>query len=208
MDETLAQDKKALRARMKQALGAQSASLAADLSQAAADRLLAHPAFIGAKFVMIYLPLPGEIDPTSIAVAAWRAGKRVAVPLAAAEGPLMTPIELSSLQEPMDSDRFGVRTPRRRAEIPVGDIDLLVTPGLAFDRTGGRLGRGKGYYDRFIARPDFAGRACGLAFDLQLIDLVPAGPYDRKLSMLVTDRRLIDLSEAGPGLQPPGVAGR
>lgn len=208
MDETLAQDKKALRTRMKQALAAQSPSLAADLSQAAAHRLVTHPVFAAAKLVMIYLPLPGEIDPTPIAVAAWRAGKRVAVPLAAPEGSLMTPIELSGLDEPMESDRFGIRTPLRRVEVPVSLIDLLVTPGLAFDRSGGRLGRGKGYYDRFIARPDFAGAACGLAFELQVIDLVPAGPYDMKLSMLVTDRRLIDLSEAGPGLQPPGAAGR
>ncbi|HNQ21748.1 MAG TPA: 5-formyltetrahydrofolate cyclo-ligase [Phycisphaerae bacterium] len=69
-------------------------------------------------------------------------------------------------------------------------VDLMVVPGLGFDEYGNRLGRGRGFYDRFLAHPEFAGIACALAFEEQVCPTIPAGPLDRRVSMLVTDAKV------------------
>jgi len=69
-------------------------------------------------------------------------------------------------------------------------IDLVLVPGLAFDEFGHRLGRGRGFYDRFLAHPEFTGVACALAFEEQMTPSVPVGPLDRKVSMLITDKKV------------------
>ena len=69
-------------------------------------------------------------------------------------------------------------------------IDLVVVPGLAFDSGGNRLGRGGGFYDRFLARLRRSAVTIGLAFDLQIIDRVPADDRDFAVGTIVTDRRV------------------
>ncbi len=71
--------------------------------------------------------------------------------------------------------------------MPVADIELVVVPGLAFDEHGNRLGRGRGFYDRFLTHPDFRGTSCGLALEDQVVDSIPVGPSDARVDMLVTD---------------------
>ena len=74
--------------------------------------------------------------------------------------------------------------------IPIAMIDLVIVPGLGFDEFGNRLGRGRGFYDRFLAHPEFHGVACGLAFAAQLFGAIPVGPLDRQVDMLVTDAKV------------------
>ena len=81
-----------------------------------------------------------------------------------------------------------VREPIAGKPIPLDLIDLVIVPGLGFTGTGFRIGRGMGFYDRFLAQPDFVGRSCGLAFEEQLIDNLPVLDHDVPLHMLVTDR--------------------
>jgi 5-formyltetrahydrofolate cyclo-ligase len=70
--------------------------------------------------------------------------------------------------------------------LAAGDLDLIVAPALAYDRRGNRLGRGGGYYDRFISRHSGA-LVCGLAFDGQLLDDLPAEPHDQPVNMVATN---------------------
>lgn len=68
--------------------------------------------------------------------------------------------------------------------------DLILVPGLAFDQWGGRLGRGKGFYDRWLTEhPETI--AAGVCFDLQIVDQVPTEPHDRQVQMIITDSRTI-----------------
>jgi len=75
------------------------------------------------------------------------------------------------------------------------EIDFVVVPGLAFDLKGNRLGRGKGYYDRFLKRLRNDASTCGVAFDCQLLDEVPHGPSDFRLDALVTESKAFTFSE-------------
>ena len=67
---------------------------------------------------------------------------------------------------------------------------MVIVPGLGFDKDGNRLGRGRGFYDRFLAHPEFKGVACGLAFEEQFVSEIPVGPLDRHVDMLVTDKKV------------------
>ena len=76
------------------------------------------------------------------------------------------------------------------AEVPLNRLDLVLVPGVAFDARGGRLGRGKGFYDRLLAA--VRGTKCGVAFDEQIVDAVPNGPLDIRLNCILTPTRLIE----------------
>jgi 5-formyltetrahydrofolate cyclo-ligase len=89
-----------------------------------------------------------------------------------------------------------VRSPRNGRLILPDSIDLIVLPALAFDPQGHRLGRGGGYYDRFLARLKPGTVAVGLAFDVQVIDSVPVDGRDAAVDVLVTDRRVTFLKPA------------
>jgi 5-formyltetrahydrofolate cyclo-ligase len=71
--------------------------------------------------------------------------------------------------------------------VPVNLVDLVIVPGLGFTANGYRIGRGMGFYDRFLAQSDFIGLSCGLAFEEQVVDELPVLDHDMPLSMLVTD---------------------
>lgn len=71
------------------------------------------------------------------------------------------------------------------------EIDLVVTPGLGFDREGNRLGRGGSYYDQFFANPELKARRCGFAFAEQLIGSVPVTEFDEPMDFLVTDEQVV-----------------
>jgi len=68
---------------------------------------------------------------------------------------------------------------------------LIITPGLAFDRTGNRLGRGGSYYDRFFEHKTLRAIKCGFAFDEQIVESIPTSEHDQPVDMLITDKEVI-----------------
>jgi 5-formyltetrahydrofolate cyclo-ligase len=99
----------------------------------------------------------------------------------------MLPIEISSLSDDLSESPLGIREPAKGMPIPLGSIDMVVVPGLGFDEMGNRIGRGRGFYDRFLAHRDWNGVACALALEMQVIQSVPVVEKDRKVDMLVTE---------------------
>ncbi len=160
-------------------------------SAVACERLMATAVFDRAAALMLFLPLAHEVDAQPIAVRAWQLAKTVTVPRVGYEQRHMIPIEIRSVGEPMDTDRLGVRTPAAGRPFPPELLDLIVVPGLGFDELGRRLGRGGGFYDRFLSTSGFVGLTCGLGLDEQVIDRVPAAAHDVSLDMLVTDERTL-----------------
>jgi 5-formyltetrahydrofolate cyclo-ligase len=157
-------------------------------SVAACSLVTGIPEFTQARVVMLYLSTEEEVDTCPLALRCWQEGKTVVVPKVSWDQRRMLPVEISSLQTGMTSTGPGIREPIAGKPIPTDLIDLVIVPGIGFTATGHRLGRGMGFYDRFLAQPDFIGRTCGLAFEEQIIDTVPVLDHDIPLSMLVTDR--------------------
>jgi 5-formyltetrahydrofolate cyclo-ligase len=189
--------KRALRKEMLATLAALSAETVAAKSRQACHRLIGLEEFRSAQTVMIYLPMPREVDTAPLALAAWQDGKTVVAPRVFWGQRHMIPVLCQSLNDKdLSPGRFGVREPLEGEPWPSEEIDLVVTPALAFDRSGHRLGRGGGFYDRFLASPLLKATACGLGFAEQVVDELPVGQNDRRLDVLVTDQEVLRFRHA------------
>ncbi len=156
-------------------------------SVAACRLLCAQREYREADVIMIFLSTPHEIETSHIALKAWADSKRVLAPHVSWEQRRMLPIEIKSLDSDLRHGGMGLREPIDGMPIPVSEIDLVVVPGLAFDGHGNRLGRGRGFYDRFLSHRDFRAVACALALEEQFVEQVPHEEGDVPVHMLVTD---------------------
>lgn len=91
----------------------------------------------------------------------------------------------------MTETSFGAREPRDGRVLEVGELDLIVVPGVAFDRSCRRVGYGGGFYDRLLASTREGTAAVAIAFGLQVVDEVPSGPLDRTVDAIVTEDDVI-----------------
>jgi len=176
--------RKALRARLALLSEAQRHQKSA----AACGHLIRTPEFKAARTVMLYLSTPTEVETAPLALRCWQEGKTVVVPKVSWDQRRMLPVEITTLQTGMTTTGPGIKEPIAGKPIPTEYIDLVVVPGLGFTPTGHRIGRGMGFYDRFLAQGDFMGLSCGLAFQEQIIDSLPILAHDMPLGMLVTDQ--------------------
>lgn len=182
-------NKPALRRRLRDILAGMNDADRHAKSQAACCLLATTPEFAAASTVMLYLSTRMEVDITSLALKCWQAGKTVVVPRVSWDQRRILPVEISSLQTGLTTGGHGIREPDASGKpIPTNLIDLVVVPGLGFSEQGYRIGRGMGFYDRFLAQPEFVGIPCGLAFSDQVVPEIPVLDHDMPLSMLVTDR--------------------
>ena len=136
---------------------------------------------------MLFLSTPQEVDTRHLALPAWADQKRVLAPRVSWDQRRMLPVEIHSLVSGVEEGYMGIREPAEGMPVPVSDLDLVVVPGLGFDEQGNRLGRGRGFYDRFLSHPDFRGVSCALALEDQVVPSIPVGPSDVRVDMLVTD---------------------
>ncbi len=146
---------------------------------------------------MSFLPMPSEPDVTLIHAAVLSAGKRVGAPRTDWDSGSLVAVEITAPTPVAMIPNRGVNEPADGALIELGAIDVMLVPGLAFDESGGRLGRGAGFYDRFIGRWRAArlgvpgSCAIGVAFEGQIGGVVPMEEGDTRLDALATESRLI-----------------
>lgn len=184
--------KKELRTELRARVAALTPAQIAERSTRACNLLLTQPEYARAETIMIYLSMSQEVDTSAIAIRAWEDLKRVLAPRVAWEQRRMHPVEIHSLASTRtEQDGVGIRQPPSDGQVlPLAEIDLIIVPGLGFDEHGNRLGRGRGFYDRFLGHRDFRGIACALAFEEQVVPQVPSEPLDVRVDMLVTDARV------------------
>lgn len=144
--------------------------------------------------LMIYLGFGNEVRTVSLLT-----GSSVVVPCC--EGDTIVPIRIFSRDE-LEAGRLGILEPKQSVRNDVGrfvgqeQLDVIIVPGLAFDMLGNRLGRGKGYYDRFLSRCSSEVISIGLAFECQIVSSVPVNHRDYPVSMIVTEERVINTSHS------------
>lgn len=145
-------------------------------------------AYRQATTVCCYVALPYEVQTWWLIEEMLSQGKRVVVPVTE---PARKALHLSEVRTPateLAKGPFGVWEPRRSAgrPVPLDEVDLVLVPGIAFDRRGHRLGHGHGYFDRFLARFPKAIPTVGLAFDFQLLDRLPTDAHDRAVRQVLS----------------------
>jgi 5-formyltetrahydrofolate cyclo-ligase len=160
-------------------------------SQRACALLLSQEEFRDARKVMVYLALPAEADPGAVAQAAWREGKVVAAPKIDWDTETMSPAVISSLDNHTTVGRHGVRSPDDGLVLGIEELDLIVAPALGIDLHGNRLGRGGGYYDRFLAQHGVRAVICAMVFQEQMLEELPHAWHDRGVHMVVTDQQVM-----------------
>ncbi len=138
--------------------------------------------------ILLYHALPDEL-PTSRMIQTFMADKHVFLPRVEGDDLAIVEFKGDNLQE----GAFGIYEP---AGEPVGieNMDAVIVPGVAFDRLGNRLGRGKGYYDRLLR--NFCHTKIGVAFSCQIVDTVPHEPHDIKMDMIITEKEIISPQKA------------
>ena len=144
--------------------------------------LEAHPAFRAANTILLYHSLGDEVD-THTFIKKWSSEKRILLPVVVGDD-----LELRIYTGPddMTTGSYGIEEPTGEVFTDYAAIDFIVVPGVAFDRKGNRLGRGKGYYDRYLPRCTRAVKL-GVAFEAQRVDKAAVDAHDEKLDGFVTE---------------------
>ena len=184
-------DKAELRRKLMKCLLAIPSEQRSERSRKACQNLASTEQFHNASTVMMFLSLPHEVDTSEAILHAWQLGKAVAVPKISWEQRHMIPVRINSLETGFSTGASGLRNPIAGVPVPFGDIDLVVTPALGFDKEGNRLGRGGSYYDRFFANAELKAARCGLGFAEQLVDSIPVTDHDEPVDIIVTDEEII-----------------
>ncbi len=135
------------------------------------------------------MSLPAEVDTHPMIERALRMGKRVVVPRVDLENKALKLYLITNLQSDLEEGTFGVMEPRLHKARPVDrrEIHSVIVPGLAFDRTHHRLGRGAGFYDRFLGELGPSASKIGLAFSFQVVPTLPHESHDTTVDWVLTD---------------------
>jgi 5-formyltetrahydrofolate cyclo-ligase len=158
------------------------------MGRAIEDRLMSLPEVAAARTVMAFASFGSEVPTGGIVRRLLEQGCRVLLPYL--DGPHLHAAELRPGQPTVRSP-YGPGEPPDRTPADPSGVDVVVAPGLGFDRNGHRLGYGGGHYDRFLAALRPATVRIGIAFASQVVAEIPHGPLDEPLDLVVTDRETI-----------------
>jgi 5-formyltetrahydrofolate cyclo-ligase len=186
--DVLKRSKRALRTRVRALRDAIPPGDRARWSLDLARSVLALPEVAAASTAMGFASFGTEVDTRPIVAGLVERGIRFALPRVEGDG--LVPVAFAP-GDPLVEAAFGMPEPAGEEVIDPREIDVAVTPGLAFDRAGHRVGYGGGFYDRFFAsaRPDLAKIA--VCFSVQLVDEVPHGAFDVPVDVIVTEREVV-----------------
>jgi 5-formyltetrahydrofolate cyclo-ligase len=187
----LKREKRAMRRRVLAARDAIAPHERRRRSIAATDRALGLPEVAAARTVLLFWSFGSEIDTGPLIERLDRLGIRLALPR-------IDDGEIEALAyrpgDPLRATSFGAFEPAEGRLLAAGDLDVIAVPGVAFDRAGGRVGYGGGFYDRFLPRTRADAVRVGLCFDVQVLPgdaRVPSGHADLPVHVVVTESETV-----------------
>lgn len=172
-------EKKELRAHIKALKKQHSKEQLMEQSEKILAKLEQHHDFIKSNKIMLYSALPDEVQ-TQTFLEKWHLKKCIILPTVVGDD--IIPVEFGKDTAFAVGD-FNILEPQN--EPYTGGFDLIIVPGVAFDHNGNRLGRGKGYYDRFLSH-HLDVKRIGICFDFQLVDEVPSEAFDIRMDEVIT----------------------
>jgi len=153
------------------------------------EKLFKLEEFKKARCVIAYVSMAEEVDTHQIIDESIRAGKIVGVPVIVKGERDLIISQITNRKGELEIGPYGIHQPKQDEikPVPFKSMDLILVPALAYDKDGNRLGRGKGYYDRFLEKlPEYA-LTIGLCFDFQVVESAPTLPHDIPVRVLLTD---------------------
>ncbi len=148
------------------------------------------PAFQTSQNIALYMAITGEVNLDLLFPDCWKLKKQTCIPVFNAERKIY---ELARVSETTDfqEGHYGIREPRIPRRVSLSEVDLILVPGVAFDRSGNRLGRGGGYYDRLLK--GYSGSVTAVAFNFQLFETIPTSAHDVPVGTIVTETKIINV---------------
>ena len=167
-----------------------------ELSRQIVRRFMALPEYQAAKTVLFYLDVRSEVRTRHSLEDALASGKKIVVPYCV-EGEILELFHLENMDE-LSLGMYRILEPKPELrslsakQVPVEEIDLIMVPGVAFDRRGGRTGHGKGYYDKLLehARPETP--LVALAFECQMFPEIPMQDHDVFMGKVITEQAIYE----------------
>jgi 5-formyltetrahydrofolate cyclo-ligase len=192
MDELRAA-KEQIRKEMAKAINGLTERQRTERTRAIESRLFDFANFLEARIALLYVDTDCEVRTKSILRRAYDFNKIVVLPCFDAERHKVAILKVDSLDKDLRTGARGVLepNPERCKPVPIQKIDIAIIPGQAFDEKGGRVGSGRGYYDRFIPELPATTRKVALAFEEQILPLIPTESHDRHVDIIITDKRII-----------------
>jgi 5-formyltetrahydrofolate cyclo-ligase len=186
-------DKQAWRQRFRSGLKTITPAERDEASSAALGLLRRQTVWQRAGAILFYAPMSLELDLSPLIEEALQSGKKAALPRFVSETGTYQAFEISRLARDCAPGKFGITEPQAHcAALPLKHLDLALVPGLGFDLSGRRLGRGQGFYDRLL--DGIAAPKCGVAFDLQVVKQLPAAGHDVSMNFILTPTRWLEIS--------------
>jgi 5-formyltetrahydrofolate cyclo-ligase len=188
--------KAALRLKVRAEMAKHSAAERAEASRRICIRLRDNPIWQNAKAVLLFAPLADEPDVSPLMSEAIALGKTLGLPRYLPDSGEYQIGRVGDLSSGLYPGQFGVFEPSASCpSVEVKHLDLVLVPGVAFSLAGGRLGRGRGFYDRLLAV--VPGFKCGVAFDWQVAIEVPMEPHDIRVNCVLTPSRWHEVASQG-----------
>lgn len=155
------------------------------------EKLIKTKSYSESNYIMVYMDFRNEVETKEIIKHILKDSKIPVIPISI---PATKELLLSKLTDfsHLQPGAYGILEPKKDKISPCDPqlIDLILVPGVAFDKSGYRLGYGAGYYDRFISSLKQPVYTIGLSFDLQIIDKVPIDSHDQKLDCIITETHI------------------
>lgn len=181
------EDKNIIRERILDLLDNQEENERVLKSSDIANKLYSMCEYKDAKTILFYASFNGEVDTFEMMSNSLKLKKTIALPCANKNDNTITPKIVESLAE-LNVGSYGIPEPEMNAkDCPIDDVDLAIVPAVAYDTNNNRLGRGAGYYDRFLDQLPRETPTVGLAFDFQIVDHLPTEEHDKSVYRVLTN---------------------
>lgn len=149
------------------------------------EKIISSEFYKSSKCIFVYVSFEGEVDTHRFIKYALNDNKRICVPKVKSKEEGIVAVEINSFHE-LKEGAYNILEPENfNKKIDERDIDLILMPGVAFDKNGGRIGYGGSFYDRFLKNPDIKALKIALAYDFQIFDKVPMEEHDIKVDGII-----------------------
>ena len=187
---SMSESKISLRKRILEILNSQKEVDRTEYSSIIKDKLFSSAEFKNARTILFYASFDGEVDTWEMMKEAQKKGKTIVLPVIMESQKKIIPSRVSNLEKELTIGPYGIKQPAESFLRPVelNDLDLVIVPGVAFDKKGNRLGRGQGYYDRLLSQIPSRIPTVGLAFAFQILEELPElAPSDCPVKTIITN---------------------
>lgn len=158
-------------------------------SNAIMDKITSLDIYKHSKVVFIYMDFKNEVMTSNLIKRMLSEKKRVVIPYTDSINTVLIPSEITK-ESDLKQNSFGYYEPKSILPVNIEEIDLVIVPGVVFDKNLNRIGFGKGYYDKILNRLKPSAKKIALAHDFQVLEDIPAEEHDVKMDMIITEKNI------------------